>query len=109
MTPNPLERDIEKKLVAYVKAQGGHTRKWSSPSNTGVPDRIIVMPGGAVGFLELKRRGKKPTPKQEVEMRLLREMGANVTWCDNLESAKNFVDELKHKKLYDNLMREDWV
>lgn len=91
---NPLEKVIEKKLVDYVKAKGGHTRKWSSPANTGVPDRIICMPGGAVGFLELKRRGNVPTPKQHHEMALLKQMGATVRWVDNLSDAKLFVDEL---------------
>lgn len=94
-TAGPLEKVIEKKLVDYVKSKGGHTRKWSSPSNTGVPDRIIVMPGGAVGFLELKRQGNVPTKKQHHEMALLKQMGAQVDWCDNLFDACAFVDYLR--------------
>jgi hypothetical protein len=94
VNPNPLEKVIERKLSEYVKAQGGHTRKWSSPANTGVPDRIVVMPGGAVGFLELKRKGNVPTPKQHHEMALLRKQGANVWWSDTLQDACKFVDML---------------
>ena len=51
----PLERDIERALVRKVKRRGGYCLKWVCPGWAGVPDRIILLPGGRVCFVELKR------------------------------------------------------
>lgn len=51
----PLEKDIEKKLVHKVRQHGGLCLKWVCPGWAGVPDRIILMPGGKIVFVELKR------------------------------------------------------
>ena len=50
-----LERDIEQALVGMVKRHGGLCLKWVCPGWSGVPDRIILLPGGRVLFVELKR------------------------------------------------------
>lgn len=94
MNPNPLEKDIEAKIGQYAKSKGLEYRKFTSPSNRAVPDRIILVPGGVVGFLELKRKGEKPTPLQWRELRKLREMGMNVAWCDSVEKGEFFVHQL---------------
>lgn len=52
-----LEKDIEKRLVREVKKLGGLCLKWVSPGNSGVPDRIVLMPGGKAIFVELKKPG----------------------------------------------------
>jgi hypothetical protein len=94
MKPPPLEKEIEKKVCDYAKSKGCYVRKFVSPNNRSVPDRIIIAPGGAVGFLELKRGGQKPTKAQEVEMEALEKVGATVGWCDNVPDGKMFVDTL---------------
>lgn len=68
-----LERTIERKLVAGVKAMGGIAYKWVSPGNTGVPDRIIIFPDGKIEFVELKTETNKPTPLQVAQMKRLKE------------------------------------
>ena len=50
-----LEKEIEKALVHKVRSHGGLCLKWVCPGWAGVPDRIILMPGGRVIFVELKR------------------------------------------------------
>lgn len=50
-----LEKFLEQKLVRRVKAAGGLCLKWSSPGAAGVPDRIVLLPGGRVIFVEMKR------------------------------------------------------
>ena len=52
-----IEREaaIERKLVELVERQGGYCPKWTSPGNAGVPDRICLLPGGVIIFVELKR------------------------------------------------------
>jgi hypothetical protein len=51
----PLEKDIEKKLVEKVRRRGGLCLKWVCPGWAGVPDRIVLLPGGKIVFVELKR------------------------------------------------------
>ena len=94
MKPPPLEKEIEKKICDYAKSKGCYVRKFVSPNNRSVPDRIIIAPGGAVGFLEIKRGGCKPTKAQEAELDLLRKQGCNVWWSDNALDGKLFVDAL---------------
>lgn len=50
-----LERDIERALVFRVKQRGGFCLKWVCPGWAGVPDRIVLLPGGRIVFVELKR------------------------------------------------------
>lgn len=50
-----LEKEIEAKLVNLVKRHGGLCLKWICPGWAGVPDRIVLLPGGKVIFVELKR------------------------------------------------------
>lgn len=50
-----MERDIERRLVQTVKQMGGLCLKWVCPGWAGVPDRIILFPGGVIAFAETKR------------------------------------------------------
>ena len=52
---NERERDIERTLVGMIKRNGGLCLKWVCPGWSGVPDRIILLPGGRVLFAEVKR------------------------------------------------------
>jgi hypothetical protein len=50
-----MEKDIEKALGRKVGKRGGLCLKWVCPGWAGVPDRIILLPGGRIAFVELKR------------------------------------------------------
>ena len=50
-----LEKEIEQKLKKMIERHGGLCLKWVCPGWTGVPDRICILPGGRVIFVELKR------------------------------------------------------
>jgi len=50
-----LERDIEQKLRREVERRGGRCLKWVCPGWSGVPDRIVLLPGGRIYFVETKR------------------------------------------------------
>jgi hypothetical protein len=50
-----LEKDIEKKLRQAIERRGGLCLKWVCPGWAGVPDRIILLPGGVIHFVETKR------------------------------------------------------
>ena len=51
----PLEKSIEQNLVSVVRHHGGLCLKWVCPGWAGVPDRIVLLPGGRIIFVELKR------------------------------------------------------
>ena len=65
------EKTIEQKLVQAVKAKGGIAPKFVSPGFSGVPDRLILLPDGKCGFVEVKAPGEKPRPLQKPRIRLL--------------------------------------
>lgn len=46
-----LEKDIERKLRFMVERQGGQCLKWVCPGWSGVPDRIILLPGGRITIM----------------------------------------------------------
>lgn len=50
-----LEKEIERRLTAMVRSHGGLCLKWVCPGWSGVPDRILLLPGGRVVFVETKR------------------------------------------------------
>lgn len=73
-----LEKDIEKKLREPIKRLGGLCLKFETPGYTGVPDRIILLPGARVVFVETKRPGKKERPRQVLVQGILRGLGFTV-------------------------------
>jgi len=89
-----LEKTIERKLVMATKAKGGIAPKFVSPGYDGMPDRIILLPNGKMGFVELKAKGKKPRPLQEARHRLLRELGFKVYIIDNASDIENVLGEI---------------
>ncbi|MCC8043896.1 MAG: VRR-NUC domain-containing protein [Clostridiales bacterium] len=73
-----LEKEIERKLRKRVTAMGGLCVKFESPGNAGVPDRLILLPGGIMAFVELKAPGKHERPLQRHVQDKLRELGFTV-------------------------------
>ena len=85
------EKMIEARLRDGVKALGGVAYKWVSPGNAGVPDRMVVLPGGVVHFIELKREGGKLTRMQKVQQERLRARGANCATVYGLSGVKTYL------------------
>ena len=85
---------IERKLVDGVKARGGLCVKFYSAYQRGVPDRIILMPGGRIYFVELKSTGKKPTKLQEIFLQKLRDLGFIAVVIDTIDKLNAFMATL---------------
>lgn len=87
------EAYLEKKITERVKQAGGLCLKWVSPGYTGVPDRIIVLPGGRIVFAEIKRPGRRDgrTPRQRRVADLLSALGAEVIVVDDMEDLDGFL------------------
>lgn len=88
------ERDIEKWLREKIQQLGGVAMKFNSPGNDGVPDRIAILPGGQVWFIELKKDGEVPTKIQEWQIERLRKLGCNVAVIAGMKEARAWIWEV---------------
>jgi len=89
------EKIIEKKLVQAVKTSGGIAPKFVSPGFDGMPDRIVLLPGGHIGFVEVKAPGEKPRPLQLSRHGLLRRLGFKVFVLDDEQQIGGLLDEIR--------------
>lgn len=89
------ESKIEKRLKKRIEMLGGKALKFISPGMSGVPDRIILMPGGKVYFVELKAPGKKLRTLQEYRAKELKILGFDVRTIDTMEKVDLFTEEVK--------------
>ena len=88
------EKQIEMKLVEAVRRRGGLCPKFISPGLAGVPDRIVLLPGGHMAFVELKAPGRKPRPLQVVRSEQLRALGFKVYVIDRIDQIGSALDEI---------------
>lgn len=88
------EKDIERFLVNGVKKLGGVAYKFVSPGNAGVPDRLIVMPGGRVYFVELKTDAGYATILQKRQMDRLLRLGCDVNLVRGLDEVMALLGRL---------------
>lgn len=89
------EKIIEQHLVKAVKNSGGIAPKLVCPGFDGMPDRLVLLPGGKIGFVEVKAPGKEPRPLQVVRHRLLRRLGFKVYVLDAPEQIGGILDEIR--------------
>ena len=88
------EKTIEKKLVIAAKDMGGIAPKFMCPGFDGMPDRIVLLPGGRMGFVEVKAPGKVPRPLQEARHRMLRMLGFKVYVLDTVDQIGGILDAI---------------
>ena len=91
------ERTIEQELAARTRAMGGIAPKFTSPGFDGMPDRLVLLPVGRMGFVELKATGKKPRALQLARHRLLRRLGFKVFVIDGIEQIDSVLEEIDHE------------
>lgn len=89
-----LEKNIEKFLNDNVKKLGGLTYKFVSPGNSGVPDRIIILPNGKLIFIELKTKKGRLSALQKLQIRRLRKLKQDVRVLYGMEEVKEFLNEV---------------
>ena len=90
-----IEKDIERWLGNQLKKLGCIYMKFVSPGNDGVPDRIVVLPGGSVIFIELKETTGKLMANQRVQISRLRKQGALVFVVTGKTDSELFVDDIR--------------
>ena len=90
------EREIEEQLVKAVKAEGGICPKLICPGMNGMPDRLVLLPGCRIGFVEVKAPGKKPRPLQLRRHKQLQQLGFMVFVLDSPEQIPGIIKEVLH-------------
>lgn len=88
------EIEIEEYLVKEAKKRHGLCLKFICPSMDGVPDRILLLPGGKIAFVELKAPGKKPRALQIKRMKQIAKLGFKGLVVDSKELAQTTLDEI---------------
>ena len=90
-----LEREIESFLVRKVREMGGTAYKFVSPGNTGVPDRMVVLPGGKIIFVELKSETGRLSALQKRQVERLKKLDCDVRVLYGKKQVDDFLEELK--------------
>lgn len=89
------EKTVESKLVKAVKSMGGLAPKFTSPGLDGVPDRLVLLPGGKMAFIELKAPGENLRPLQVRRKRQLESLGFLVYCMDRPEQIGVILSEIQ--------------
>ena len=94
------EKDIEARFNERMKECRCLPLKFVSPGFNGVPDRIVLVPGGHVVFVELKQEGKKPRKLQRHVHTRIRNCGflvfSEVATPADIEDVVKAVRGLQH-------------
>ena len=88
------EKTIEQKFRKAVWDAGGLALKFTSPGFDGVPDRLALLPGGRMAFVEIRAPGEKPRPLQLARHRMLRRLGFKVYVLDAAEQIEKIISEI---------------
>lgn len=86
------ENAIEKYLTAQVKLRGGRAVKLDPTGYKGIPDRLVILPGGATFFVELKRPvGGRLAPAQLRWIEWLIEAGQGIVVLSTKAEVDSFL------------------
>lgn len=109
------EKTVEAALRKAVEDEGGLCLKWVCPGHTGVPDRMILFPGGIIAFVELKRPGAKVKAGglQEWWREKLAGLGFSCCEISTVEQAVQLASQLSTESLgrvtsYSDDWDDDW-
>lgn len=94
------ESAIEARLVREVRKRGGLCYKFTSPGNPGVPDRIVLLPGGVTVYVELKTEIGRLAKIQRWQIEQMRKRGADVRVQKGLDQVMEFLEEVMPGEVY---------
>ena len=86
-----LEKTIEQYLYKKVAQVRGWAIKLASQHHNGLPDRLVIFPGGKVYFVELKQKGQRPRASQIHTHNMIKALGFNVLVIDSKEQVNEFI------------------
>lgn len=89
-----LEKNLEKKLRDAVREKGGIAYKFVSPGNSGVPDRLVLLPGGRLVFAEMKTERGDLTGLQKMQIARIKALGFDVRVVKGEKGLEEFLNEI---------------
>lgn len=92
------EKQIEELLIKAVKKRHALALKLYSPSYIGVPDRLVLIAFGHIGFVEVKAPNKAPRPIQLKRHEELRNLGFKVYVLDSKDRIEEILNEIEGGK-----------
>jgi len=90
-----LEKEIEMQLARAVRKMGGRAVKFISPGFDGMPDRLVLLPGGKCGFVEVKAPGKRMRALQRVRHEMLKALGFKAYVLDAKEQIEEIINDIQ--------------
>lgn len=94
------ESTIEARLVREVKKRGGLCYKFTSPGSPGVPDRIVILPGGRTVYIELKTEIGRLAKIQKWQLEEIRKRGADARVLKGMDQVLAFLEEVDSGGIY---------
>ena len=90
-----LEKDVEGYLTGQVGRRGGRCVKFVPDLDNGMPDRIVMLPGGVLVWVELKNGVYEEARKlQRMQHAKLRRLGQRVEVIQTKEQVDRLMEEL---------------
>ena len=94
--PPELEANLENRICRYVEGLGGLALKLVLASERGFPDRSLLLPGGLVLFVEIKR----PTAAKTYHMQIvwqerLRRRGFRCEFVTSMKQVAALIQEME--------------
>lgn len=88
------EKALERYLVEQVESLGYLCLKYSNPHAVGYPDRMILLPGARVVWVELKSAGAQLKAVQRIRHGELLTLGHLVFTCDSREKIDRLIKRI---------------
>ncbi len=89
------EARSEARLCAGIRALGGLCPKFNPTGERGWPDRVVVMPGGRVYWVELKSLRGRLTPWQTRRHLELKALGQEVVTLHGHDQVDTFLERVR--------------
>lgn len=93
------EKTVEQRLCKKVKELGGKAIKFTSQGMAGTPDRIVLLPGGRIYFVELKRENGRLSPIQTHVFKEFGKLGCEVRVLYGNEMVDEFIREMSSSEI----------
>ncbi len=88
-----MEKDIQSKIIKFLKSQGAYVIKSIIANRSGVPDIIACYKGYFCGF-EVKNEIAKPTPLQSYNIDSIIQAGGKALVVRSVEDVSNVLDAI---------------
>ena len=86
------ESSLETTFNRLIRQAGGRSYKMA-PTTAGIPDRLVLLPGGRVFLVELKREKENPSPIQNLWHAQAAELGTDVVTLRGLTEIRSWCTE----------------